>query len=1185
MILDGAPTGEQLTAVERALRASGIVADAAVVLREDGAGAPHVVAFYVSSNGIARDRDDLSAAIAAGTDGAVVPEHFVALERLPRRDDGDVDRSALRLSPRAERLLANAAPIPVHDGPAPLTVNQELIWMLDRTAPADPAYNAASMMRLAGPLDRTALQRSIDAIVERQAVLRTTVAGEGASAVQVVHPAGAVPIEIVDVTATAAGQSRDAVERLASERLARGFDLEREPPFRATLIALGPEEHMLLWVTHHLFMDDTSISLFWREFTALYDAFARGVPSRLRPPGASFADFAAWQRANVTEERLAPQLAYWREHLRGAPQRLALPREPSPRASGFTGGQATRVIDVGLLRRISRLADARGTTVYVVLTAALAALLARYTGLDDVIVGSPTSGRTHRSIEDVLGYFVNTLPRRHDVSGDPSFGALVDRIAASTRESLRNQDVPLEMLTSSLERDGGAPQMQCVLTMRVNPKLPGTAGGLAVERPWLDSLTAGFSKFDLVVLATKEPDHVLLVFQYRTDAFTASTVARMADHFTALLEAGVSDPALRVSDLRLGASSDEGRLESTAAAVTHDGVSTVVDRFAAAARRTPHAVAVRCGDDAITYDELDARSSTLAARLGEAGARRGTCVGLCVDRSIAMVAGMLAVMKSGAAYVPLPPDQPRARLAAQIERAEVRLVLADAASRAALPAGVRIVGTDVDVAVPTPPASAGTAPNPDDIAYVLFTSGSTGVPKGVAVTHRNLLQYARAIAQRLGVRDDDPWHFAAVSTFAADLGYTAIFPALCSGGVLHVVPDAIATDAARFAAYVASHPIDVLKITPSHFAALLRDDPARITPRRCVVFGGEPLPWALVARLSGCRVVNHYGPTETTVGACTFVVGEDLLGDARPATVPSGTRGYVVDARGELQADGVPGELLIGGAGVARGYVGEPALTAQRFVADRFSGEHAARLYRTGDRVRRLPSGDLEFLGRLDDQVKIRGFRVELGEIEAALRAQPNVANAAVVCDERDGDARLIAYVTPAANQPPPDAAAVRAALAARLPDVMVPAPLVVLDRLPLTANGKVDRAALPRPDALERERPYAAPRSATEAQLCAIWSDVLKIERVGIADDFLALGGHSILAIRVLGKVSAQFGVRLPLKALFDAATPERLAATIDDHARVQHEHELERILRSLDGLSDDDVARLDARREAQRS
>jgi len=1193
---DRVPSSDELEAAERALRALDGIADAVVVLRADGSGAQHVVAFYVAADGMARDHDALRAGIRARVPGAALPEHFGAVERFARNASGEIDRAALRLSARAERLLRNAEPIPPHDGPAPLTVNQELIWLLDRTSPADPAYNVSAMLRLTGPLDRAALQRAIDAIVERQAVLRTTISGEAASARQIVHPAGAVPIESVDVQDVVPEQRLDAVERITTERLARGFDLEHEPPFRFTVIALGPDDHMLLWTTHHIFMDDTSMSMFWREILPVYDAFVRGAANPLPPLPITFGDFAAWQRASSTEERLAPQIAYWRERLRGAPERLALPVEPALHSEGFIGGQVTRFVSDDLIARLTKLGETRGTTLYVVLMAAFAALLSRYTEQDDVIVGSGISGRTHRQIENLFGYFVNTLPQRHDVSGDPTLDELIARVAASAGDVLRNQDVPLEMITSSLQRDGGAPQIQCVLTMRVNPTLPADAGGAVPERIWVDSLTAGFSKFDLVVLATKEPGRLRLTFQYRIDVFTASTVAGLAKHFTALLDAIASDPSARVSSLRMLSEDEEDALRSAhgPAVAFDDGAETVLDRFAASVARAPGATAVRCGDETVTYADLDVRSSALATSLREAGAARGSCVGICVDRSIGMVAAMLAVMKSGAAYVPLPPDQPRERLAVQIAGAGVTVAVADAASRASLPDGVTVVAADAAAAESAAHAGTRSRPARDDVAYVLFTSGSTGVPKGVAVTHGNLLHYTRAISQRLGLRDGDALSFATVSTLGADLGYTAIFPALCSGGVLHVVPNAVATDAARFAAYAASHPIDVLKITPSHFAALLRDEDAgRAVPRRCLVFGGEALSWSLVERVratSACRVLNHYGPTETTVGACSFVVGDEDLGDARPVTVPIGTplpnvRCYVVDARGALQPDGIAGELWIGGPGVARGYVGEPRLTAGRFADDAFAGEPGAGLYKTGDRVRRLASGHLEFLGRLDDQVKVRGFRVELGDVEAALRAHASIAQAAVVCDRRDDAARLVAYAVARADGAV-DTAALRAWLGARLPDYMVPAAIVLLDRLPLTANGKIDRAALPDPDeAAAGERAFVEPRTPTEARICAIWSDVMKLPRVGATDDFLELGGHSIVAIRVLGKISAQLGVRLPLKALFDTGTPECLAAHVDAELRGREEREIERVMQTLAGLSDEDVDRLDVRAEIGRS
>ncbi|HEX7980352.1 MAG TPA: amino acid adenylation domain-containing protein, partial [Gemmatimonadaceae bacterium] len=652
-------------------------------------------------------------------------------------------------------------------------------------------------------------------------------------------------------------------------------------------------------------------------------------------------------------------------------------------------------------------------------------------------------------------------------------------------------------------------------------------------------------------------------------------------HLRMVLDAATAEPATRISSIPLLTAAERGALtEWNATSVDEGAPRTLTALVEAQAKRVPQRAAVVAGDTTLTYATLDARAADLAAHLRTLGVARDVPVGLLLDRSADAIVGLLGILKAGGAYMPLSIDAPTARLAQQLAESGAATVVTSAALAARLPGSTRVVVIDRDVAAaPTTGAQATSPSSPNDLAYVLFTSGSTGTPKGVAVTHANAVHYARAISRVLadvparasgdGFAALDGWRFGLASTLAADLGNTSLLPALAAGGTLHVLDQATTTEPARFAAYVAEHPLDVLKLTPSHAAALVAgvsgDALASLLPARWLVLGGEALrvDFARSLRAAGtrCRLLNHYGPTETTVGTCTFEVTSSALEalDARGAsTVPIGrplanTHAHVLDANGQRVPLGVPGELWLGGAGVAAGYLNRDDLTAQRFVSMAFDGSAAERLYRTGDRVRRLPDGTLEFLGRGDDQVKVRGYRVELGEIELSLRAHPGVAQAVVVLNDQGAETRLIAYVVPRA-----DGYAVshgdratgdrmREWVAAQLPEYMVPSAVVLLDALPLTANGKVDRAALPAPDAAAEEDAYVAPRTPVEQQLAAIWAEVLKRERVGATDNFIALGGHSLLAIRVLGKISRAFRLRLPLRALFDAPTVEELAELVE--------------------------------------
>jgi amino acid adenylation domain-containing protein len=598
--------------------------------------------------------------------------------------------------------------------------------------------------------------------------------------------------------------------------------------------------------------------------------------------------------------------------------------------------------------------------------------------------------------------------------------------------------------------------------------------------------------------------------------------------------------------------------------------------------RVPERVAVVGLDASLAYAELNARANQLALHLQSLGVTPNAPVGLLLDRSADALVGLLGILKSGGAYMPLSLDAPPARVARQLAESGARVVVTLGAQASTIPQGVTVVALDSAALGALPDANLDSAATPDDLAYVLYTSGSTGTPKGVAVTHANAVHYARAISRVLG--EGDGLHFGLASTLAADLGNTSLFASLLGGGTLHVLSKDVTTEPARFAEYVGAHPLDVLKITPNHLAALTAGktggDLSAVLPRRWVVTGGEALRPELARTLLGagrCRVLNHYGPTETTVGVLTHEVTAASLG---APTVPLGrplanTRAYVVDAHGNEQPVGIPGELLLGGAGVARGYLGRDELTAERFV------EHQGeRVYRTGDRVRRLADGTIEFLGRVDDQVKVRGFRVELGEIEGVLRAHPGVGQAVAVLRDEE----LVAYAVPrqagyaVSHADRPTREKLVEWLAAQLPEYMVPNAVVLLDALPLTPNGKVDRAALPAPEGgAAAVDSFVAPRTPTEETIARIWRDVLKKERVGVTDSFLDLGGHSLLAIRVLGRISKELGVRLPLRALFETPTVAQVAEVVDTELRRRADEEaLRQALAAVEGLSDAEAERL---------
>lgn len=1089
----------------------------------------------------------------AVTAASLVQRRRDALARLLAAEglDSGVERAIVPRDPAAE---------------VPLSFAQEVLWLLDRATPGLTAYNSPAAARVLGPLDLTALASAATALVARHEALRTAFDAVDERAVQFPLPPSPVTVLQFDACALPAERRTAAALEFLRKIADTPFDLAAGTPLRIAVAHVAVDEHLLLLLTHHIVSDAWSYGIIFSELATLYDAELRGAAADLPPVRLQFGDYAVWQRAHMRGDELERRIAYWRERLAS----LAVLELPLDRVAGtsssLAGGRRTRRLPGVLLRDLQRLARERGTTLYAVLLAALQTVLHRYTGQTDIVVGSAVAGRTPSETEGIVGYFSQALPMRARFDGDATFAEVLGRVSDAVLGAVEHQDVPFEPLALELQRAGrpnDAPLFRVVLTMQ-NARTADLRFGAATLEPI--EVDAGATKFDLTLLGTELRDGLDLSLWYRSDVYEAATAERLLGHLERLLGEAAADPARPVGALPLLTVAETAQLDAWNATERSVGFVPLHERFVAAAGRTPAAMAVACGPQRMTYAELEARSRAVALRLRSLGVARGVPVGLVFERSCGFVVALLGTLRAGGHYVPLAADLPADRLAAQLAQCGAPVVVTEARFAASAPADAgRVVVLDAlfaddpgaaAVMAALPPAGI----EPDDLAYVLFTSGSTGTPKGVAVTHGNVANYAAAIVARLEL-DGPPLQYAAVSSPAADLGNTAIFTAVCTGGGLHMIPVDVASDPVRFGEYVSAERIDVLKVTPSHLRALLEaPSEAAALPRQRLVLGGEACGWDLVRRVrraGSCRVFNHYGPTETTVGACAFEAVDDALA-VNAATVPIGkplanVRCYVLDARRQPVPVGIAGELYVGGAGVAAGYAGAPELSVERFVPDPWV--LGAKMYRTGDRVRRLVSGDLEFLGRADDQVKVRGFRVELGEIENALTAHPHLSQAAVALCEAGGDAaRIAAYVVPASGpgSAPPDEAAMRAFLAERLPDYMLPATYEILERLPLTANGKLDRAALaarrPAESTATVAPGFVAPRTPTEAAIAAVWAEVLRVERVSVTADFLALGFHSILAIRALGKLSRVLGVRLPLRALFDAPTIERLASVVSE-------------------------------------
>ncbi|HEV3051001.1 MAG TPA: amino acid adenylation domain-containing protein, partial [Longimicrobium sp.] len=874
-----------------------------------------------------------------------------------------------------------------------------------------------------------------------------------------------------------------------------------------------------------------------------------------------YADYAVWQREQLEGEALDRQLSYWREQLSGTPELLELPTDrPRPPVQTYRGAWVPVDLSLELLERLQALGRSEGATLFMTLLAAFQLLLSRYGGGEDVVVGSPIAGRTRREVEELIGFFVNTLVLRTDLSGDPSFRETLRRVREVTLGAYAHQEVPFEKLVAELQPERSlnhSPLFQVLFTLQ-NAEGGGAAlSGLRVSG--VGEELAG-AKFDLSLMLVATPHGLRGGLNYSTDLFERGTVERMLGHLARVLEQVAADVDVRLSQLELLGEAERALvLEEWNDTVEYPADRCIHELFQAQAARTPAAVAVVHEGEALSYAELNAGANQLAHFLRRRGVGPEVRVGICLERSLEMVVAILAVLKAGGAYVPLDPAYPADRLAFTLADAGVPLVLVQESVRATLPAvdGVEIISLDsvADQIASESAENPESGATPDSLAYVIYTSGSTGAPKGALIEHRNVARLFSATDAWFGFGADDVWTL--FHSYAFDFSVWELWGALLYGGRVIVVPLDVSRDPDAFHALVQREGVTVLNQTPSAFRQFIRVDGecGGDLALRNVIFGGEALEpaslreWVERRGAETPRLVNMYGITETTVHVTYRPLGrEDVFGGSGSPigrAIPD-LRLYVLDPARRPVPIGVPGELYVGGAGVARGYLNRAELTAERFVDDPFA---PGRLYRTGDRVRWMADGTLEYLGRLDEQVKIRGFRIELGEIEVRLAEHPEVREAVVLAREDvPGDRRLVAYVVGAAR-----AEALRAHMRQSLPEYMVPAAFVPLDRLPLTANGKVDRKALPAPELGSAEDRYVAPRTPVEEVLAGIWAEVLRLERVGVEESFFELGGHSLLATRVVSRVRDVFAIELPLRALFEGPTVAELAVRVEEMRRAE--------------------------------
>jgi amino acid adenylation domain-containing protein len=1076
----------------------------------------------------------------------LTPEQRAAIERQLLQKG--TKRTEKRTIPRRDRSKL-----------CPLSFAQQRLWFLDQFDAGNASYVVPWMARLRGDLDVEALQKALDAIVERHEVLRTTYDLIDSSPVQIVHEHRPVHIRLVDISPLSETERTTEARRLVEEEIHRPFDLRKDLMLRVNLIRLDEAEHILLLVTHHIASDGWSMGILFRELAALYEGYSNHRPITLPELPIQYADYAVWQREWLTGDVLQEQITYWQQQLNNAPAVLELPTDyPRPDRINYQGARERLDLSHELSDALATLSRQEGATLFMTLLAAFQVLLARYTGQEDIVVGSPIAGRNYVETEGLIGFFVNTLVLRGNLSGSPSFRELLRCVKETVLGALAHQDLPFEKLVEELHPERHlniTPLFQVAFALQNTPRHPPHLGNLVVESV---GETPPSAKFDLQLTVIERPEGLRLSLIYPVVLFRPETIKQMLAHYQTLLEGIAANPNQSIGELPLLTQAERKRLlfEWNDTLTEYPRDATLVELFEAQVERTPENIAVVFGNEQITYHELNWRANQLAHHLRSLGIGPGVLVATYLERSIEMVISFLGILKAGGAYVPLDQAYPKERLAFMLEDAQAPLLLTQKRLAKDLPSvGIRVLCLDSDwdsigherAENPIPQNQA------EHLAYVIYTSGSTGIPKGVAVPHRAIV---RLVMNTNYVQLDASDRIAQASNASFDAATFEIWGALLHGGTLIGITKDVALSPQEFATQLHEQRITTLFLTTALFNLLADRAPGAFRGLRHLMFGGEACdPRCVRSVLQNgppMRLLHVYGPTESTTFATWHLI-EDVPKEA--TTVPIGkpianTQVYLLDQHLQPVPVGVPGEIYIGGDGLAHGYLNRPELTAERFVPNPLPGTPGDRLYKTGDLARLLPDGSIEFIGRTDHQVKIRGFRVELGEIESLLLQYPGVREAVVMLQQDpSADKRLVAYV---AAKNDLSAANLRSFLQKKIPAYMVPTDYVLLDSLPLNPNGKVDRKALSelelvRSESGNRELSYNdMPRGTLEIQLAEIWEELLGIRPIGIHDDFFELGGHSLLAVRMMDQVEQVFGKRIPLTALFEKATIAHIALTL---------------------------------------
>ena len=1058
------------------------------------------------------------------------------LELLARRLSADVPAPLRR--PIQRRAAA--------DEPIPLSFAQERLWFFHKLQPDSAAYVISSSLRIKTLVDCTALRRSLEEIVRRHEVLRTTIAAIAGRPFQIVSRAGSLPLNIVDLTDRPAAQREAAAAQYAVQEGRTPFDIERGPLVRVTLLVLGRSDYLLIVSMHHIVSDGWSLNIFFRELGVLYEGFVAGLHVPLPDLPIQYADYAIWQRNWLQGSTLDRLLAYWTSQLVDARPTVEMPTDRSRNAiPTFTGSVQPLSFSRETTERLRVLAQQQGATLFMVLVSSFAILLQRYSGQDDIVIGSPIANRSRAEVESVIGFFVNMLPIRARLYGDPTFREVLTRIRETTLGAYAHQDLPFERLVEAVHPERNLSQhpiFQITFGLQTGPSLTpsATEAGAPLAEPTASG--NGTAKFDLTLVFSETTTGLHGGFEYAVDLFQDETIANMARQFSILVSAILDCPDAPISRLSLlGPEEVAEYIRETAIGPSVALAESITESISTHATLRPNAPAIVSNGQVLTYADLGMLADALVGRLKRTITRREMRVGVFLDRSAELVVALLAILKVGAVYVPLDPTYPPARLRFMAEEAGLDvLVTSRALANRARKLGTNVVLLDrAQLTLPVMPAArSGAFLDDRQLAYIIFTSGSTGHPKGAMVTHGGLRSLMAAQQSVIRVRPDDRILFFSSPSFDASIFEIGL--AFGAGATLYIEPRDALLPGPRFIRLVRERRVSILTIPPSALAAV----PVETCPDlRTLIVAGEACSPELVRRWSsGRRFINAYGPTETAVWATAADCSDSTRPPSIGRPIPN-THVLVLDGDLCPVPPGIPGEIFIGGAGVARGYVNRPELTAERFVPHPFrKGE---RLYRSGDIARRRRDGNIEFVRRADEQVKIRGFRIEPGEVEVVLAHHQDVTHAAVVArKDRSGEPYLAAYVVPA-PQSSVSVDKLRRYLSLWLPQYMVPSTIVFLEALPSTPSGKLDRRALPEPKA--QGRIMTSTLTPLENRISHVWSDVLGIQQIGAADNFFDLGGHSLLVTQVIVRLESMLGVDIPVRSLFEGPTLTEFSATVE--------------------------------------